>query len=248
MKLAIMQPYLFPYLGYFQLIHAVDKFVFYDDVNFIKNGWINRNRILLSREPFYFTVPLSGASPFAQIKDIRVQLSDLRWKQKMLKTFSQAYKGSPYFTEGMGLLESVLAIGTELIAVVARESVHTVLRYLNVRRPTVSTSSVYSNTHLKGQERVLDICRQEGAKVYINASGGRDLYREEDFRLMGIELKFLKSELPQYPQGSGSFVSGLSILDIVVHCNPYTIVDMLSRYEFSASMATSDAQPKTAPG
>ena len=73
MKLAIMQPYLFPYLGYFQLIAAVDKFVFYDDVNFIKNGWINRNRLLISGKVNYITIPLSGASSFLKINQVLVQ-------------------------------------------------------------------------------------------------------------------------------------------------------------------------------
>lgn len=233
MKLGIMQPYLFPYLGYFQLIHAVDKFVFYDDVNFIKNGWINRNRILLNGKPHYFTVPLLAASSFTPIKEIRFQSNSPHWKRKMLKTFALAYRDSPYFAEGMGLLEHILSIGTEFIGTVARESVQVVLRYLNVQRPTVPTSAVYSNVHLKGHNRVLDICRQEGADVYINAPGGRELHEEEDFRRAGVELRFLEGELPAYTQSSGSFVPGLSILDIIMRCSPHAIVEMLSRYRLA---------------
>ena len=231
MKLAIMQPYLFPYLGYFQLVDAVDRFVFYDDVNFIKNGWINRNRLLLNGEPHYFTVPLAGASPFTPIKDIRCDTRDVRWKDKMLATFRQAYSKAPYRTQVMGLLEGVLGMPTDSIAVMARSSVMEVMDYLGIARNVIESSRIYGNGHLKGAARVIDICRREGAGTYVNAPGGRALYDAAQFEREQIQLRFLSGQLPEYRQGHAGFVPGLSILDVAMHCPPPAVRQMVAQYE-----------------
>jgi hypothetical protein len=236
MKLAIMQPYFFPYLGYFQLLHAADKFVFYDDVNFIKNGWINRNRLLLDGNAHYFTVPLSGASALVPIKDIRFDASSSRWRRKMLGTFHLAYKNAPYRNQGLGMVESVLSTRTDSIALLARRSVLAVMEYLGIQREIVETSQVYANSHLKGPSRVLDICRREAAHIYGNLPGGRALYDEREFLARGIELRFIDVQLPAYPQGQSSFVPGLSILDVVMRCSPAETRHMLSLGELTPSV------------
>ena len=182
MRLAIMQPYLFPYLGYFQLLHAADKFVFYDDVHFIKNGWINRNRVLLAGSPHYFTVPLSGASPFVAIRDIRFETPGERWQRKMRATFEHAYKAAPHRDDGLRLLDTVLSSPTDSMAELARTSVRRVMEYLDLRRDIVDTSRVYGNDALKGQDRVIDICRRVAATTYVNLPGGRGLYDPHLFR------------------------------------------------------------------
>jgi hypothetical protein len=233
MKLAIMQPYLFPYLGYFQLVHASDKFVFYDDVNFIKNGWINRNRFLLDGQARYFTVPLAGASPFVKIRDIRIQVDDIRWRCKLLETFRVAYKRAPFAAKGIELLERTLSLATDSIADVARHSVTSVMEYLGLRRAIVESSEVYANAHLGGQERLLDICRRESATLYVNAPGGRDLYDEPEFRAVGIDLRFLDGRLSDYRQSTEPFVPGLSILDPIVHCSRDEVAEMLGSYELA---------------
>ncbi len=230
MKLAIMQPYLFPYLGYFHLIHAADKFVFYDDVNFIKNGWINRNRLLLAGSPRYFTVPLSGASPFAPIKDIKFEMPGERWKRKMRATFEQAYKAAAHRDDGLRLLDAVLSSASDSIADLARGSVRLVMEYLGLRRDVVDTSRGYANDALKGQARIIDICRREAATIYVNLPGGRALYDPAAFRAAGVELRFIESRFPAYSQGVGAFVPGLSILDAVMHCPPAQIRGMLEQY------------------
>lgn len=242
MKLAIMQPYLFPYLGYFQLIHATDKFVFYDDVSFIKNGWINRNRLLLDGKAQYFTVPVSRASSHVAIKDTRFKSQDMRWRRKFLGTFQLAYKHAPYFDEGLRLVDSVLLSKSDSIAVLARQSVLSVMEYLDLRREIVATSNTYANTQLKGQGRVLDICRQEGARTYVNAAGGRKLYTADEFLLAGVELRFLNGQLPAYSQGCESFVPGLSILDIIMHCAPEAIRRMLSLYDLALPTMSENCQ------
>src|SRR5438128_3096000 len=231
MKLAIMQPYFFPYLGYFQLIHASDKFVFYDDVNFIRNGWINRNRLLLGAEPHYFTVPLAGASSFASIRETHFDAANTRWKRKMLATFEAAYKRSPERDAGLQLLEKTLAADTDLIGELARRSVRNVMEYLGLEREVVESSHAYANAQLKGTARVLDICRRDGADTYVNPPGGRELYDAAEFRAAGIELCFLESHFPPYAQGDAAFVPGLSILDAIMRCPRGALSGMLESYD-----------------
>lgn len=231
MKLAIMQPYFFPYLGYFQLIFASDRFVFYDDVNYIKGGWINRNRILLDGEARFFTVPLRGASSFVPINRVGVNEQYPKWREKMLDTVRMAYRRAAHRDSGVGLLERVLASNRESIADLAVASVRTVLDYLGLVHDLVPSSRTYNNEHLMGQDRVLDICKKENADVYLNAVGGMGLYQAGSFAVQGCDLKFLRSQLPEYSQGSDHFVPGLSILDVVMHCSRDAIHDMLPRYD-----------------
>jgi WbqC-like protein family len=229
MKLAVMQPYLFPYAGYFQLIHAVDKFVFYDDVTYIKNGWINRNRLLLQGEPHYFTVPLSNASSFVPIRDVRFDAA-APWKRKLAATFEQAYASAPFRKEGMALLHDALDNAEGSIANAARGSVLAVLQYLGIARSIVETSQAYGNQDLKGEARIIDICRREGADVYVNAPGGRGLYDAANFRAAGVALKFLAPRLAPYDQGAGEFVPGLSVLDLIMRRDKDECRDMLASY------------------
>jgi hypothetical protein len=234
MKLVIMQPYFFPYLGYFQLIHAADRFVFYDDVNYIKNGWINRNRLLLNGAAHYFTVPLAGASPFAPIDATRFAAADERWRRKMRETFRAAYARAPHGEAALALLERVLGTATDSIAELARASVKAAAEHCGLARTMRDSSRAYGNGELSGQARVLDICRREGADLYVNAPGGRGLYDEAAFRAAGLELRFLAGRLPPYRQvGAGAFVPGLSILDIVANCAPDEIGAMLADYELA---------------
>ncbi|MGZ4820006.1 MAG: WbqC family protein [Terriglobales bacterium] len=215
MKLAIMQPYFFPYLGYFQLIGAVDKFVFYDDVNFIKNGWINRNRLYLSGDVRYITVPLAGASPFEKINRVVIRQGD-GWRRKILESVRHSYSKAPYFAAVNELLSSVLLSNEDRVGEVAKQSVRVVCDYLGLQRNFVQTSADYANDSLSGAARVLDICTREGARDYFNLPGGRALYDEDAFRNRGLALHFIQPSLNPYKQFSGEFCAGLSILDVLM--------------------------------
>lgn len=217
--LAIMQPYFFPYLGYFQLMATVDRFVIYDDVAFIKNGWINRNRLLLNGQAHYFTIPLRGASPNRKIHEVCAQPQS-GWRRKMERTFAQAYAGAPGLATVMDLLVTTLdAVSDEQgIDEYARASLRAVHALLGLDTDIVASSRGYGNDHLDGQERVIDICEREGARIYTNATGGRSLYDAEDFAQRGVRLAFAEPRLDPYPQaGTADFIAGLSILDLVAH-------------------------------
>lgn len=221
MRLAVMQPYLFPYIGYFQLMRAADLFVAYDDVAFIKQGWIARNRLNIRGEAALFSVPIQGASSFRLIRDTRVCPRQYPgWRENFFKTIQANYARAPYRDSVLPLLEAVFGPGPEGIADLALASLLAVRDMLGLACRVERSSALYDNSRLGGQERILDICRLSGATVYINAPGGAALYDRETFRRNGVELFFLESATVVYDQHLGlPFVPNLSIIDVLMH-NP----------------------------
>lgn len=235
MKLGLMQPYFFPYLGYFQLIQAVDRFVLYDDVYFIKNGWINRNRLLLNGQPHYFTVPLRGASSFKRICEVGIQ-HPASWRRKLTQQLAQAYAKAPQREAMMAVWNETLnAVEPDAsVAELARRSILKVMDYLQLGTEIRPSSRKYGNNDLNGQARVLDICQREGATTYINATGGRNLYQPSPFAAYGIALRFITPRLDAYAQlKAPMFVPGLSILDVIAHLPAGDIRQRLDCYELA---------------
>jgi len=231
MRIAVMQPYLFPYIGYFQLLESVDRFVIYDDVTFIKQGWINRNNILLGGKPFMFTVPLVNASSYTLIRDTAVNRS-LPWAGKLMRTIEQAYRKAPYYSEVATLIENTLRCNCETIGSMAMHSISAVAEYLGIQTQIIPGSSHYANQHLAAQDRVIDICRQENADRYHNPIGGIELYSRSDFSAAGIELLFVQTTLQSYPQLSQSdFVPWLSIIDVMMFNSPAGAMELVSNYK-----------------
>jgi hypothetical protein len=215
MKLAIMQPYFFPYVGYFGLIDSVDKFVFYDDVDFIKNGWINRNRIFVSGKVGYMTIPLLGASSNQKIRDVQTQKKAL-WSRKLTEAVKQSYSKAVNFKACFELFNEVMAQERDSISNYAKSSIILTCEALGLNVEIVMSSQVYGNELLKGEERILDICSQEQAAEYWNLPGGAVLYEEEVFASQGVKLQFVQPALFEYPQAGRKFESGLSILDVMM--------------------------------
>ena len=181
-SLAIMQPYFFPYLGYYQMVNAVDHFVFYDDVNFIKSGWIHRNRILISKEPCYFSVPLLGASSFKKINEIEVNLNE-KVKSKLLKSISQNYSKAPFYCEVMPIVESVIVKSVKNLAQVTANSISSVADYLNLETNFYFSSKLeFGHKSIDRADRLVEIINGFNAKAYINAQGGKELYRKEYYK------------------------------------------------------------------
>lgn len=217
MSVAIMQPYIFPYLGYFQLVNAVDDFVFYDDVNFIKQGWINRNNILINNSKTLFTIPLKKASSFTEIKDTELhpQLFN-KWKRKFLKSISQAYAKAPYFNEVYALVENVLkSDGT--IAELAGNSVIKTFEYLNIKKKFYWSSKHFDQSKsLNRADRLIEICKNLKTDSYVNVKAGIELYDKSYFLEKGINLNFIENKLNEYPQLGYDFIPGLSIIDVLM--------------------------------
>ncbi len=225
-----MQPYIFPYIGYFQLINAVDKFVIYDDVNFIKKGWINRNRILNSGKDSLFSIPLKEASQNKLINEIEVNW-DPNWKSKFLKTLEQCYKKAPFYQEVSTIVEQTLNVEKEPISKVIENNLRLICHYLTIKTEIISSAVIYQNTHLKAQERILDICLQENATQYINPIGGLELYDKDIFEAKGIVMNFIKSNPVEYPQFKNNFVPWLSMIDVMMFNSKEKINEYLNNYE-----------------
>jgi hypothetical protein len=231
MRLGLNQPYLFPYLGYFQLLHAVDRFAVYDDVGFIKQGWINRNRLLINGEASLFTVPVRDGSSSRPIREVLIDDRGRgRWRAKLLKTIDNAYRRAPEFATVFPLVEQVLDPGVSRIGELALRSIKAVAEFLGLTTTFVDSTTVYGNAELSGEARVLDICRIEGATDYINPAGGRHLYSARRFAEQGVRLHFIVPTLPAYRQFGAEFISGLSIIDVLMFNSPPVIREHLGRH------------------
>lgn len=230
MKLAIMQPYFFPYIGYWQLIQVVDRFVIYDDVNFIKGGWINRNRILINGKPSYITVPLYHASSYKKICDISLQ-SSLTWRKKMIKSIENTYRKAPFFTEIFPAIKRIISFETNNLAELLAYSITSLSTFMRIKTEIVKTSRCYDNNNLNGQDRVLDICKLEGATTYINLQGGQTLYDRESFHSANLDLRFIKILPLPYKQRSAGFVPYLSIIDALMELGALSIEQRLGEFD-----------------
>lgn len=230
MKIAIMQPYFFPYIGYFQLIGAVDKFIFLDDVNFINKGWINRNNILLNAKPFRFTIPLKNASQNRKINEIEI-VTDSKLFTNFLKIIEQAYKNAPNYEIISELLHQLFTFEIDAIGNLAKQSIILTCQYIGLNTHFINSSAEYKNDDLKGENRIIDICSKEKADTYINPMGGLELYNSKIFIENSIELKFIKPAQVKYDQFGEEFVPLLSIIDILMFNSKELIQKFLREYE-----------------
>ena len=224
MKLGIMQPYFFPYLGYWQLINAVDKYVVYDDVTYIKGGWISRNNILLGGEKHLITLPLEKASSYRKINEISITKNEIALR-KVIKTLESAYSKAPYYQKIMPLIKNLI-LDNETIALLNYNSIIEISQYLGIKTEIILSSSLEKNNLLKAQAKVIHINKLLGSDTYYNAIGGQDLYSTEEFQRNGVELYFLKMGEIEYKQYENKFVPGLSIIDILM----FNDVDMVRQY------------------
>jgi hypothetical protein len=227
-KLAVMQPYLFPYIGYYQLVYSSDTFVFYDDVNYINRGWINRNRILVNGLPKYFTLSLKGASQNRLIKDIEI----LDNRNKILKTIFIAYKKAPFFEIIYPIIEASLNSHLFSLSSIASSSIKLVFDYLEIYRNYQYSSIDYAHTRGANRaERLILITKESGSNQYINAIGGIDLYKKHEFKEHEVSLLFLKSHIDPYYQQSEDFIPGLSIIDVLMNNSKEVVRKMVTNYE-----------------
>ncbi|WP_292361475.1 MULTISPECIES: WbqC family protein [unclassified Methylophaga] len=226
MKLAIMQPYFFPYIGYFQLISAADTFVVYDDVNFIKGGWINRNFILSQGDKLRVTLQLLGASPNHLINQIQVG----NYNHKLFKTIQQSYSRASYYHDVMPLIENILYSDETNLAAFLNLSLRQICGYLGLDREWYLSSDLNKDISLRGQQKVLAICKELGAKKYINMPGGKALYDYGSFAEQDIQLSFLEPVIKPYQQNINEFVPNLSIIDVLMFNNQQQCQQMVKEY------------------
>lgn len=233
MKLGIMQPYFMPYIGYWQRIGAVDKHVIYDDVNYIKNGWMNHNRIVLNGEVHCLSAPLIGASPNKLVNEVNVNNNPIL-QGKMLKTLEVAYHKSPYFDEAMSCLEPIIRSEETNFARYLEYQINEICRFLHISTKLIMSSSIEKDNSQKGQRKVIAICRLIGATEYYNALSGNELYCKDDFLCNGVKLVFIRNKgTIRYTQMSREFLSSLSIIDVMMNCSETERSALLADYELS---------------
>jgi hypothetical protein len=227
MKVAIMQPYLLPYLGYFQLIHAVDVFVIYDDVNYIKQGWINRNYILANGQRQRITLPLLGASSNRLINQIRTGRRD-----KVLKSLQQSYSKAPCFDSVYPIILDIFSRPEENLGFFLDYQLRRLSEYLALKPKWLMSSGLHKNIRLLGQDKVLAICRELGATHYINLPGGEGLYDRDVFTKEGLRISFLRPRQVEYSQGSSDpFEPNLSIIDVMMFNDSAKCAKFMKEYD-----------------
>ncbi len=254
MKLAIMQPYFMPYIGYFQAIAAVDKYILYDHLAYIVNGWINTNRVRQRNMPECdIVVPVQQKSSYKLIAETEIDNSK-PWKSKILKTLQLGYAKSAYYKEVMPLIEDIISREYTGISELNAVSIRKICEYLDIKTHIVSDCSQYFQIEEKLQAidnadysslpymeatkpirkvaRVIAICRQENADTFINAIGGTALYNKQEFSKYGINLQFVKTNDICYDQNckDGSFIPNLSIIDVLMHNGKEKTKMLLNEY------------------
>lgn len=231
MKLGIMQPYFIPYLGYFQLMNAVDKYIVYDDVNYIKQGRINRNNILINGQAHAVNILLDQASPNKHINEIRLLNSEFNMK-KLFRSFELAYSKAPYFADVIKVVEEILFFRETNLALFLYNSFKVICNYLAIETELILSSSLDKDCGLKAENKVYHICEIMHADEYYNSIGGWELYNKDEFKKRGITLNFLvKDENIIYPQFGNEFVDNLSIVDVMMFNSIDKIKKMLLQYK-----------------
>lgn len=226
-----MQPYFFPYIGYWQLIKSTNRFVILDDVNYIQRGWINRNRILANKTPSYLTVPLKNSSQNKKIFEISIDADD-SWRTKALKTLQQNYKKTEHYDEIYETIEQIIHFDSENLSDFLSNQIKTMCKLLKIDTEITRSSHLYLHDGTKSEERIIDICKKNDADTYINLPGGRDLYQQNNFSNSGINLQFISTRFIPYSQKNvNSFIPYLSIIDALMNVGTKKIIEHINAYD-----------------
>ncbi len=228
MKVAINQPYFIPYIGYWQLIDSVDTFAIADNYNFIKGGWINRNRILEGNTVRYFNISVDHASQNRYICDHKIKPIEKDVKIRQLDNF---YSKAPYRKEGVKLMDQILSFEGDDLADFLYQSIQMICDYLKIETKIVRTSDYDQDPTFRFTDRIYDYCRQMGADTYHNLIGGQSIYSYEEFAAHGLKLAFVESIPVPYPQSCEKFEFGLSIIDVIMQNSVEEIQHMLKSYK-----------------
>ncbi|MBC7489554.1 MAG: WbqC family protein [Glaciimonas sp.] len=233
MKVAIMQPYFFPYIGYFQLIAAVDVFILYDNIKYTKKGWINRNRILQNGKSAMVSLPLKKDSDYLDVRERELALGFNR--DKLLNQIREAYKHAPYFSQTFALVERIIQFQEKNLFKFLHHSIVKTCEHLGIVTAIKISSHIAIDHNLKNQDKVIALCIAVSGDTYVNAIGGVNLYSEEVFREQSIDLKFIQSLSMNYLQFGEQFVPLLSIIDTLMALGSVNIKHRLKAFSLICS-------------
>ena len=230
MKAGVMQPYFFPYLGYWQLLAAVDRYVILDDVNFIKRGWINRNRILNGDKDEFIRITIENISQNRKINEHRLFEKE-KCFETLRRTIRERYAKAPCFEETYDLINRVLSFEGDNVADFLSYQIGVVCEYLDIDTELLRSSQLKEDERFRAQGRIIDLCKKLGADEYYNAIGGVELYDREAFAKEDMQLHFVRARLSAYKQFDNEFVPGLSIIDVMMFNDKAAVKQMLDDYD-----------------
>lgn len=233
LKTAIMQPYFCSYIGYYQLIKSVDKFIIYDNIQYNKKGWFNRNRILLNGKDKLFTIPIKKDSDYLNVNERFLANESLKERIKILSIIANAYRKAPYFEEAYPLFEKLFLYGSENLFEYINNSVRLICSSLGIETEILVSSNIDIDHRLKAQNKVIEICTFLRSNTYVNAPGGKALYEQELFLKKDIELKFLEPRNICYKQFGNDFVPRLSIIDVMMFNGIRNTKELLEEYDLN---------------
>jgi len=228
MKIAIMQPYFFPYIGYWQLISSVNTFVVYDNIQYSKKGWFNRNRYLLNSKSTLFSINLKHDCDFLNVNE-RVISPEYK-RKKLIAKFENAYAKAPYKASVIPVVSEIINYPNNNLFQYLYNSIIGICKYLGIQTKIVISSEIDIDHSLKSEEKVLAICKELQASTYINLSGGVKLYKKKNFVENNINLKFIQSDNIVYKQFDNEFIPFLSIIDVMMFNSKEKINSMLKQY------------------
>jgi hypothetical protein len=231
MKIAIMQPYFMPYIGYFQLINAVDQFVIYDNIQYTKKGWINRNRILYNGKDTYITLPIKKDSDYLNVADRFLSDTWDAERQNILNRIEAYYRKAPFFDQVFPLIDKCLTYHDNNLFKFLLKNLNNVCDYLRITTPIIISSTIPIDHSLKSKNKVIAICKELQANTYINPRGGMELYSKDEFKEKGIDLRFCITDPIKYQQFDCEFVWWLSIIDVMMFNSVETIRGYLNEYK-----------------
>tara|TARA_R100000908_G_C3756058_1_gene150696 strand:+ start:2637 stop:3344 length:708 start_codon:yes stop_codon:yes gene_type:complete len=229
-NVAIMQPYFMPYIGYFQLINSVDKFVIYDNIQYTKKGFINRNRILFNGSDRGFTIPIKKNSDYLNVMEREISNTWLKDRDKLIKIIKQSYNKAPYFDICFPLIVECIKHNDLNLFNFIHNSVKVLCNYLNINTQIIKSSDIPIDHSKKSQDKVITICKALKATKYINAIGGQELYSPPPFKKEGIELAFIKTNYIEYKQFNNKFEPWLSIIDLLMFNSDKELKNHLNNY------------------
>lgn len=229
---AIMQPYLFPYIGYFNLVQESDIFVFYDDVNFIKQGRINKNNIIINQQEYNFKVPIKNKSQNRLICETEI-LDKNYFLDNFINQLSRSYKKAEFFNETIDYIYKTFSINSNFISKVAIESIKNFFEYIEVEKNfLISSDSFHNSKHLDKSDRLIEISKILSCKRYVNTIGGLDLYKKEYFSSRNLHLNFIKPKILNYNHvNSNFFIPKLSIIDLMMNLSKNELIKHINSYE-----------------
>lgn len=236
--IAMMQPYLFPYLGYFQLIAAADVFVLGDDLQYMKAGWVNRNRILDNNEPRMVTFPLKRDRFDLGINQRRLCDNFDEEAERLIKLITHCYSKAPCYGKVMPLLQHLIRSPQRNLALYIEHSIKELCHYLDIRTPIYKASDLEMAGSIDKQDRVIKTAKLFGASTCINSVGGTALYDSGYFAQHGLALEFLTMDDIAYPQYRSTFVGNLSIIDVVMFNSVETVRELLPCYSIQSDSVT----------